>query len=222
MKQLIGPASIAASLALLVGFASPASAHISVVPGVSSTGNTTDALTVGKNNTLNFRVGHGCSLEKNIRHPQTKKLVASAELDHFATQAFSVTVPVSALGETGTTMPRPAFVPGWKVTSNKNADGSVTVRWRAISDDFALPNGPAGDTEASMYFDFGLRVALTNALKGKKLEFPAQQKCLVDIPAAPGFAAKRVAVYETWDGSTSDTIRDNNARSTAPSITVNP
>jgi len=84
MKQLIGPASIAASLALLVGFASPASAHISVVPGVSSTGNTTDALTVGKNNTLNFRVGHGCSLEKNIRHPQTKKLVATAELDHFA------------------------------------------------------------------------------------------------------------------------------------------
>ena len=222
MNRFESSMAIATSLLLVAGFAAPASAHISVVPGVSSAGNTSDALTVGKNNTLNFRVGHGCSLEKNIRHPQTRKLVASAELDKFATHVFTVTVPVSAMGETGTTMPRPAFVPGWKTSSKKNADGSVTVRWRAISDDFALPNGPQGDTGASMYFDFGLRVALSNALKGKRLEFRAQQKCLVDIPAAPGFPAKRVAVYETWDGSTSDTVRDNNARSTAPSVTVNP
>jgi uncharacterized protein YcnI len=222
MNRFESSMAIATSLLLVAGFAAPASAHISVVPGVSSAGNTSDALTVGKNNTLNFRVGHGCSLEKNIRHPQTRKLVASAELDKFGTHVFTVTVPVSAMGETGTTMPRPAFVPGWKTSSKKNADGSVTVRWRAISDDFALPNGPQGDTGASMYFDFGLRVALSNALKGKRLEFRAQQKCLVDIPAAPGFPAKRVAVYETWDGSTSDTVRDNNARSTAPSITVNP
>lgn len=222
MNRFESSMAIATSLLLVAGFAAPASAHISVVPGVSSAGNTSDALTVGKNNTLNFRVGHGCSLEKNIRHPQTRKLVASAELDKFGTHVFTVTVPVSAMGETGTTMPRPAFVPGWKTSSKKNADGSVTVRWRAISDDFALPNGPQGDTGASMYFDFGLRVALSNALKGKRLEFRAQQKCLVDIPAAPGFPAKRVAVYETWDGSTSDTVRDNNARSTAPSVTVNP
>ena len=222
MNRFESSMAIATSLLLVAGFAAPASAHISVVPGVSSAGNTSDALTVGKNNTLNFRVGHGCSLEKNIRHPQTRKLVASAELDKFGTHVFTVTVPVSAMGETGTTMPRPAFVPGWKTSSKKNADGSVTVRWRAISDDFALPNGPQGDTGASMYFDFGLRVALSNALKGKRLEFKAQQKCLVDIPAAPGFPAKRVAVYETWDGSTSDTVRDNNARSTAPSVTVNP
>ena len=222
MKKHVGLIAITTSLILAAGLTAPASAHISVVPGVSSTGNTTDALTVGKNNTLNFRVGHGCSLEKNIRHPRTKKLVASAELDKFGTHVFTVTVPVSALGETGTTMPRPAYVPGWKSSSKKNADGSVTVKWRAISDDFALPNGPAGDTGASMYFDFGLRVALTNALKGKTVQFPAQQTCLVDIPASPGFAANRVAVYETWDGSTSDTVRDNNARSTAPAITVNP
>jgi uncharacterized protein YcnI len=222
MKKHVGLIAIATSLILAAGLTTPASAHVSVIPGVSSAGNTSDALTVGKNNTLNFRVGHGCSLEKNIRHPRTKKLVASAELDKFATHVFTVTVPVAALGETGTTMPRPAFVPGWKSSSKKNGDGSVTVKWRAISDDFALPNGPAGDTGASMYFDFGLRVVLTNALKGKTVQFPSQQTCLVDIPAAPGFAAKRVPVYETWDGSTSDTVRDNNARSTAPSITVNP
>ena len=222
MKKLVGPMALATSLVLAASLATPASAHVSVIPGVSSAGNTSDALTVGKNNTLNFRVGHGCSLEKNIRHPRTKKLVASAELDKFGTHVFTITVPVVALGETGTTMPRPSFVPGWKSSAKKNADGTVTVKWRAISDDFALPNGPAGETGASMYFDFGLRVALSSATKGKKLEFPAQQTCLVDIPEAPGFKAKRIPVYETWDGSTSDTVRDNNARSTAPSITVNP
>jgi hypothetical protein len=88
MKKHVGLIAIATSLILAAGLTAPASAHISVVPGVSSTGNTTDALTVGKNNTLNFRVGHGCSLEKNIRHPRTKKLIAAAEVDHFSTSTL--------------------------------------------------------------------------------------------------------------------------------------
>lgn len=200
----------------------PAQAHVSVVPGVSATGNTTDALTVGKNNTLNFRVGHGCSLEKDVLHPKTGKLIADVATGKFATFAFTVTVPKEAMGDAGTTFPRPSYVPGWKTTSKKNADGTVTVKWRAISDDFALPNGPEGDTGASMYFDFGLRVAFATSTKGQKVTFPAQQTCLVDLPKAKGFPASRLPVYETWDGSTSDAVLDNNKRSTAPAVTVNP
>ena len=200
----------------------PAQAHVSVVPGVSATGNTTDALTVGKNNTLNFRVGHGCSLEKDVLHPKTGKLIADVATGKFATFAFTVTVPKEAMGDAGATFPRPSYVPGWKTTSKKNADGTVTVKWRAISDDFALPNGPEGDTGASMYFDFGLRVAFATSTKGQKITFPAQQTCLVDLPKAKGFPASRLPVYETWDGSTSDAVLDNNKRSTAPAVTVNP
>jgi uncharacterized protein YcnI len=218
-KQLV---AALATLAMVAGLATPSSAHVSIVPGVSSAGNTTDAVTVGKNNTLNFRVGHGCSLEADIIHPKTKLLVADAATDKFATHAFTVTVPLIAMGEAGTTMPRPAFVPGWRTTSTKNADGAVTIKWRAISDDFALPNGPDGDTGQSMYFDFGLRVAFANAAKGQRISFVSQQTCLVDIPKAKGFRAGRMPVFETWDGSTTDTVRDNNKRSTAPSITVNP
>lgn len=211
-----------ASIAIVAGAVTPSTAHVSIVPGVSSAGNTADAVTVGKNNTLNFRVGHGCSLETDIIHPKTKQLVAAAATAKFATHAFTITVPLVAMGETGTTMPRPAFVPGWRTTSKKNADGTVTIKWRAISDDFALPNGPEGDTGQSMYFDFGLRVAFANAAKGQRISFVSQQTCLVDIPKSKGFRGGRLPVFETWDGSTTDTVLDNNSRSTAPSITVNP
>ncbi|NBU22830.1 MAG: hypothetical protein EBS38_02810 [Actinobacteria bacterium] len=213
-----------AALSLIGTLAAPSSAHVSIVPGVSAAGNTTDALTVGRNNTINFRVGHGCSLEKDIIHPKTGKIVATAALDKFDTLAFSVTVPVTALGETGSTMPRPEFVPGWRTTSKKNADGTVTVKWRAISDDFALPNGPEGDTGATMFYDFGLRVAFSNATRGQRVSFVAQQTCLVDIPKARGFKAGRLPVYETWDGTPdgADTVLDNNGRGPAPSVTVNP
>jgi uncharacterized protein YcnI len=214
---------VAASAALMLSVLTvPAQAHVSVVPGVSAAGNTTDALTVGKNNTINFRVGHGCSLEKDIFHPKTGKLIADVATGKFATFAFTVNVPKEAMGDAGATFPRPAFVPGWKTTSKKNADGSVTVKWRAISDDFALPNGPEGDTGASMYFDFGLRVSFAASTKGQRVTFTSQQTCLVDLPKAKGFPASRLPIYETWDGSTTDTVLDNNSRSTAPSVTVNP
>ena len=216
-------AALAALPLVMVG-SLQANAHVSVVPGVSAAGNTTDALTVGKNNTINFRVGHGCSLEKDILHPKTGRLVASAALDKFATHAFTVTIPTTAMGETGATMPRPAFVPGWRTTSTKNADGTVTIKWRAISDDFALPNGPAGDTGASMYFDFGVRVAFSNATKGQRVSFSARQTCLVDLPKTKGFPASRLPVYESWDGTAdgADTVLDNNSRGPAPTVTVNP
>ena len=100
----------------------------------------------------------------------------------------------------------------------------MTVKWRAISDDFALPNGPEGDTGATMFYDFGLRVAFSNATRGQRVSFVAQQTCLVDIPKARGFKAGRLPVYETWDGTLdgADTVLDNNGRGPAPSVTVNP
>jgi hypothetical protein len=220
------PLAIAAALILLGSFASPASAHVGVVPGVSATGNVTDALTVGKNNTLFFRVGHGCGLEADIKHPVTRKVIATAGVDNFATHAFSLTVPVEALGAAGTTAPRPAYVPGFRTSLVKNADGTMTLTWKAISREFDIPNGPDGDVATTSFFDFGVRVSFATSASGKKVTFPAKQRCLVDVAAVKrtattkARAATTVSVYETWDGSTVDEVKDNNSRSTAPSVTV--
>jgi uncharacterized protein YcnI len=217
----------AACAASLIAFGvTPASAHVSVIPGVSAAGNTTDAVTVGKNNTLEFRVGHGCSLEKDVLHPTTGKVVAAAATWKGGTNVFSVTVPAVALGDAGTTAPRPQWVPGWRTSIKLNADKTQTVTWRAISRDFDLPNGPTGDVATTMFFDFGLRVSFAKAAAGTTVTFPARQTCLVNIPAVKATKTKKavkattVAVYETWDGSTTDTVLDNDKRSTAPSIRV--
>jgi len=218
--------AIASSIVLIGSFATPATAHVSVVPGVSAAGNTTDALTVGKNNTLGFRVGHGCGLEADIKHPVTKKTIATAGVSTFGTHAFSVTVPVEALGAAGTTAPRPAFIPGFRTSIVKNANGTMTVTWKAISRDFDVPNGPTGDVATTSYFDFGLRVNFAPSASGKRVTFPAKQRCLVDVAAVKrtattkARAATTISVYETWDGSTVDDVKDNNSRSTAPSVTV--
>ena len=217
----------AACAATLIAFGvTPASAHVSVIPGVSAAGNTTDAVTVGKNNTIEFRVGHGCSLEKDVLHPTTGKVVAAAATWKGGTNVFSVTVPAVALGDAGTTAPRPQWVPGWRTSIKLNADKTQTVTWRAISRDFDLPNGPSGDVATTMFFDFGLRVSFAKAAASTTVTFPARQTCLVDIPAVKATKTKKavkattVPVYETWDGSTSDTVLDNDKRSTAPSIRV--
>jgi uncharacterized protein YcnI len=220
-------AAVAASAVLLAaGSLTPASAHVSVIPGVSATGNTTDAVTVGKNNTLSFRVGHGCSLEADVLHPTTKKVIAAVDTFKGSTSVFSVTVPATALGDAGTTAARPAYVPGWKTSIKLNADKTQTVTWTAINRDFALPNGPEGDVATSQYFDFGLRVAFAKAAAGTTLSFPARQTCFVDVAAVKAtkktkaVKASTIAVYETWDGSATDDIKDNDKHSTAPSIAV--
>ena len=219
-------AAVATTAILISGFVFPASAHVSVIPGVSAAGNTTDAVTVGKNNTLSFRVGHGCSLETDVLHPTTKKVIASVDTFKGSTSVFSVTVPALALGDAGTTAARPAYVPGWKTTIKLNDDKTQTVTWTAISRDFALPNGPAGDVATSQYFDFGLRVAFAKAAAGTTVVFPARQTCFVDVAAVKAtkktkaVKASTIAVYETWDGSTTDTVKDNDKRGTAPSIAV--
>ena len=220
-------ATVAASAILLAtGALAPASAHVSVIPGVSAAGNTTDAVTVGKNNTLSFRVGHGCSLEADVLHPTTNKVIAAADTFKGATSVFSVTVPATALGDAGTTAPRPAYVPGWKTAIKLNADKTQTVTWTAINRDFALPNGPEGDVATTQYFDFGLRVAFAKAAAGTTVSFPARQTCFVDVAAVKAtkktkaVKASTIAVYETWDGSATDDIKDNDKHSTAPSIAV--
>lgn len=223
-KKTIGSLLLCSALVLS---AVPANAHVSVIPGVSAAGNTADALTVGKNNTLMFRVGHGCSLEKDVLHPTTGKVVAAKDTWKGDTSVFSVTVPAVALGEAGTTAPRPAFVPGWRTTIKLNADKSQTVTWTAISRDFALPNGPTGDVATNTFFDFGLRVSFAKAAAGTTVTFPARQTCHVDVPAVKASNGQRAIkarvlnVFETWDGSTSDTVLDNDSRSTAPSVKVN-
>ena len=229
-KKLI---SIAAAAILLAGAnIAPASAHVNVVPGVSATGNTTDALTIGKNNTIFFRVGHGCSAETDIKNSQGKvvfkaPVAGATDSGRADNNAFSVTVPVTALGDAGTTLPRPQYIPGWKTKLKVNADKTATITWTAISRDFALPYGPVDGVNAvSAFGDFGLRVAFAKGTAGQKINFTAVQTCLVDVPAAKATKtkkaskAKTVKIYETWDGTTDSNATDNNKHDAAPSVTV--
>jgi len=226
-------ALIATATALLIaGTVSPASAHVNVIPGVSATGNLTDALTIGKNNTIFFRVGHGCSAEADIKNSQGKTVfkapVAGAtDSGRADTHVFSVTVPATALGDAGTTYPRPAYVPGWKTALKINADKTATVTWTAISRDFDVAYGPTdGANAVSAFGDFGLRVAFAKGSAGQTIKFVAQQTCLVDVLAVKATKnkkvanAKTVAIYETWDGTTDADATDNNKHDAAPSVTV--
>jgi hypothetical protein len=225
--------AIASSALLLTGAnIAPAAAHVNVVPGVSATGNTTDALTIGKNNTIFFRVGHGCAAETDIKNSQGKvvfkaPVAGATDSGRADTNAFSVTVPVTAMGDAGTTLPRPQYIPGWKTKLKVNEDKTATITWTAISRDFDLPYGPVDGTNAvSAFGDFGLRVAFAKGTAGQKINFTAVQTCLVDIPATKATKtkkaskAKTVKIYETWDGTTDTDKTDNNAHDSAPSVTV--
>ena len=225
--------AIATAALLITGIStSPASAHVNVVPGVSATGNTTDALTVGKNNTIFFRVGHGCSAEADIKNAQGKvvfkaPVAGSTDSGRADTNAFSVTVPLTAMGDAGTTLPRPQYIPGWKTSLKVNADKTATVTWKAISRDFDLPYGPVdGANTVSSFGDFGLRVSFAKGTAGQKISFTAVQTCLVDVPAVKATKGKKAAkaktvkIYETWDGTTDTDATDNNKHDSAPSVTV--
>ncbi len=222
-----------AALSLIVsGSAAPASAHVNVIPGVSANANLTDALTIGKNNTIFFRVGHGCSAETDIKNSQGKvvfkaPVAGATDSGRADTHAFSVTVPATALGDAGITYPRPAYVPGWKSSLKINTDKTATVTWTAINRDFDLPYGPVdGATGVSMFGDFGLRVAFAKGTAGQVIKFSAVQTCFVDVPAVKGSKGKKdskattVKIYETWDGTTDTDATDNNKHDAAPSVTV--
>lgn len=239
--KFIASSSVAALVALAI--AAPASAHISIRPGVETGGSSTQALTAGQAGTLNFRVGHGCTEdEANIVDPNTGKSLQGTK---WATDAFSVTVPVLAQG-TGNTVPKAQYVPGWKTSLAKNSDGSYTVTWSATSRAFDLPDGPAvsdSSVAANQYADFGIAIKWAATAAGQTVFFPSQQTCIVDIPGrihtkvvkskVNGKTVTRKvtvtdpttthSIYNSWtvtDGSGADTVSDNTEHNTAPSVVV--
>jgi uncharacterized protein YcnI len=223
---------------------SPASAHISIRPGIDAAGSTTSAVTAGQSGVLNFRVGHGCTeAEANVVDPNTG---TSFQGTKWGTHAFSVEIPVVAQG-TGTTVPKAQYVPGFKTSLAKNATtGSYTVTWTAISRDFDIPDGPAVNDPtiaANLYADFGVQIKWATDQSGKTVFFKSVQTCIVDIPGKKVDHRIRVGkngryhtehktvveaatthlIYNSWDvtdGSGADTIPDDTEHNTAPSVIV--
>jgi uncharacterized protein YcnI len=231
----IAATSTAAATILAMAFVSPASAHISIRPGVDAAGSTTSALTAGQSGVLLFRVGHGCTAEEtNLVDPSTGKSLTGTK---WGTHSLSVDIPVAAQG-TGTTVPKPQYVPGFKTSLSKNASGVYTVTWTAISRDFDVPDGPSVTDPAiaaNVYADFGVQIKWAADQSGKTVYFKTVQTCLVDIPGVPGkprtkkspavkaIPATTHAIYNSWDvtdGSGADTVADDTEHNTAPSVTV--
>lgn len=222
--------AIAAALAATASL-SPASAHIGIRPGVDAAGSTASALTAGKSGVLVFRIGHGCTAEEqNLINPVTGK---SLEGTKWGTHAFSVQVPVAAQGATGTTVPKPQYVPGWKTSIAKDAaTGNYVVTWTATSRDFDIPDGPSssdGSVAANLYADFGINISWKADQGGNTVFFPSKQTCIVDIPGLKAtktskkINARQHLIFNDWsvtDGSGADTVADNTEHNTAPSVVV--
>ena len=116
------------SLSLIIGFITPASAHVSA----QSKGYT---LVAGQSSRLWLSLGHGCTY-KDLKYP---------------TSVFSVVVPASA-GK-----PTPEFHYGFKTSvvasaevDTKNAPLSYTVTWTAKTLGHAIDDGT--------FYDFGLKL----------------------------------------------------------------
>ena len=174
--------ALAVATALTLGFSSPASAHVSVYPGLSATGSSTSALTAGQSGTLVFRAGHGCTDETGIKNPNTGLSMAGTS---WPTSAFSVHIPLEATG-TGTTVPKPDYSPGWKNKVTKNVtDGSFDVTWTAVSSDFYLPDAPEGDGGGKAFMDFAVAIKWKAGITGTDVWFPSTQTCTVDMTNKP-------------------------------------
>lgn len=204
----------------------PAYAHVSITPAVSASGSSTSALTAGQSGYLKFRVGHGCTLEKELTDPTTGKSLVG---NKYATSAFSIEIPAVAQG-TGSTIPKPVWVPGWTTSVNKDsATGNYVVKWTATSRAFYLPDGPTGNAGGSMYFDFGVGIKWAADSAGKTVYFKSVQTCPVTIPGVKATKSKKaikprvVNIYNSWDvtdGSGADQIPDDTEHNTAPSVKV--
>lgn len=225
-------AALATSAGLVIGLAlTPASAHVSIIPGVTASGSSTDAITAGKSGVLNFRVGHGCALEKETTNPATGKSMVGTK---WGTSTFSVDIPVAAQG-TGTTIPKPGWIPGWTAKVVKNSDNTYTVSWTATSKAFILPDGPTGGAGGNQFFDFPISIKWAADQSGKTVFFKAVQTCVVNVPGKPGklnkagklvvapIARSSFNIYNSWDvtdGSGADKVADEIEHNTAPSVTV--
>ncbi|MFM6977843.1 MAG: hypothetical protein ACKOWR_03930 [Micrococcales bacterium] len=216
----------AAAAVLLIAPATSAQAHVSITPGVTATGSTTTALTAGQSGYLNFRVGHGCTLEKDITNPATGKSLAGTK---YSTSAFSVEIPAIAQG-TGSTVPKPIWVPGWnsKVTKDSTS-GNYVVSWTASNTNFYLPDAPSGDAGGNMYFDFGIGIKWAADAAGKTVFFKSVQTCPVSVPGVKASKGKKainprlINIFNSWDvtdGSGKDAIADEIEHNTAPSVKV--
>ena len=228
MKKILLSTLVATSFLI----SSSAQAHVSILPAISASGSTTASITEGQSGYLHFRIGHGCTLEKETINPKTKLSMVGT---NWATKSFSVEVPVSAQG-TGTTIPKPAWVPGWKSKVTKDTtSGNYIVTWMATSADFAIPDGPEGDTGAKNYFEFGLGMKWATGTAGQKVFFKSVQTCQVDVPgvaaakatkskpAVKAVKARSFDIQVSWDvtdGSGADSIPDLVEHNTAPSVTV--
>jgi uncharacterized protein YcnI len=179
-STLITSITLASTLALVA--TSSASAHVSVYPGVTATGSSTAALTAGQSGTLFFRAGHGCTDQTGIKSPVTGLSMAGTT---WPTSEFSVHVPLEATG-TGSTIPKPAYIPGWKNKVTKNvASGSYDVTWTAVSPDFYLPDSPEGDGGGKIFMDFGIAIKWKAGITGTDVWFPSKQTCVVDMTNKP-------------------------------------
>ena len=232
-KRLIAVTATSALFISLIA-ASPASAHVSVIPGVNANGSTLDALRAGKSGYLYFRIGHGCTLEKPTINPVTKASIVGTK---YGTSAFSIEIPVVAQG-TGSTIPKPAWVPGFKTSVAKDlSTNRYTITWTAISSDFVIPDGPDGTTGANSFFDFGVRIQWASDAAGQTVFFKAVQTCKVEVPGIKGRSATKSKpairtvkpqnfnIYNSWDvvdGSGMDSVPDDTEHNTAPSVTVLP
>lgn len=212
--------------------ASSAMAHVSIIPGVAANGSTTDSLKAGKSAFVNFRIGHGCSLEKETINPVTKTSMLGS---NWGTKEFSVEIPVVAQG-TGTTIPRPAWVPGWKTTVKKDAvSGNYVVTWKSTSRAFDIPDAPEGGAGGRLQFDFGVRIQWAADSAGQKVYFKSVQTCQVDVPGVKAKAKTKTKpavkaikprsfdIKVSWDktdGTGADTVADLIEHNDAPSVTV--
>jgi uncharacterized protein YcnI len=227
-RKLIS-AAVIASMSTVVTL-TPASAHISIRPGVDVAGSTTSALTAGQSGVLNFRVGHGCSVEEeSLVNPNSGKSLLGTK---WGTHALSIDIPIAAQG-TGNTVPKPQYVPGFKTSISKNSStGVYTVAWTAISRAFDVPDGPDVSDPgiaANLYADFGVSIKWAADQSGKTVYFKTVQTCLVDIPAKKKTKKNKSKpatvhmIYNSWDvtdGSGPDKVPDNTEHNTAPSVTV--
>jgi uncharacterized protein YcnI len=228
MKKLLLIAAITAGMLP----ASSALAHVSIIPGVAANGSTIDSLKAGQRGFVNFRIGHGCSLEKETINPATKTSMLGS---NWGTKEFSVEIPVVAQG-TGTTIPRPAWVPGWKTTVKKDTvSGNYVVTWKSTSRTFDVPDAPEGGAGGKLQFDFGVRIQWAADAAGQKVYFKSVQTCQVDVPGVKAKAKTKTkpavkaikprsfdikVSWEKTDGTGADTVADLIEHNDAPSVTV--
>jgi uncharacterized protein YcnI len=192
-KYICTSASVA--MAIVALGSTPASAHMGIFPSPDATGSTTNPLTHDKSGYLNLRIGHGCTDETET----LSKLDGSALKGQvLGTHSVSVIVPLVAQGS-GSTVPKPAYVPGWTSRTVKNVDGTYTITWTAKDSTFDVPadSAEAGDLVSQPYGIFGVSIKWAAGASGVTY-FSGEQVCLQDVSGIPAIkSAHKVALSKS-------------------------